>query len=53
MRSQRLSETTPVVDADTPRFWNLTWSVIGDPPDGTFYFNNEPNPWISSWSTRT
>jgi predicted extracellular nuclease len=32
-----------VVEADTPRFWNLTWSVIGDPPDGTFYFENEPN----------
>ena len=32
-----------VVEADTPRFWNLTWSVIGDPADGTFYFNNEPN----------
>jgi predicted extracellular nuclease len=32
-----------VVNADTPRFWNLTWGVIGDPPDGTFYFNNEPN----------
>lgn len=32
-----------VVEADTPRLWNLTWSVIGDPPDGTFYFNNEPN----------
>ena len=32
-----------VVEADTPKLWNLTWSVIGDPPDGTFYFNNEPN----------
>lgn len=32
-----------VVDADNPMFWNLTWSVIGDPTDGTFYFNNEPN----------
>ena len=32
-----------VVEADTPRFWNLSWSVIGAPPDGTFYFNNEPN----------
>lgn len=31
-----------VVEADTPRFWNLTWQVIGDPPDGSFYFNNEP-----------
>ncbi len=29
--------------ADIPRLWNLTWSVIGDPADGTFYFNNEPN----------
>jgi predicted extracellular nuclease len=32
-----------VVDADNPMFWNLTWSVIGDPTDGSFYFNNEPN----------
>ena len=32
-----------VLEADTPRFWNLSWSVIGDPADGTFYFNNEPN----------
>jgi hypothetical protein len=32
-----------VVDADNPLFWNLTWSVIGDPTDGSFYFNNEPN----------
>ena len=32
-----------VVEADTPRFWNLAWLLIGDPPDGTFYFNNEPN----------
>jgi predicted extracellular nuclease len=32
-----------VVDADNPMFWNLSWSVIGDPTDGTFYFNNEPN----------
>ena len=30
-------------DADNPMFWNLTWSVIGDPADGTLYFNNEPN----------
>jgi hypothetical protein len=22
---------------------NLSWLLIGDPPDGTFYFNNEPN----------
>jgi hypothetical protein len=32
-----------VIEATTPRFWNLTWTVIGDPTDGTFYFNNEPN----------
>jgi len=32
-----------VIEADTPKLWNLTWSVIGDPTDGSFYFNNEPN----------
>lgn len=34
---QRVAEGrhTPLLD--------LTWSLIGDPPDGTFYFNNEPN----------
>ena len=32
-----------VLAARTPTFWNLSWSVIGDPADGTFYFNNEPN----------
>jgi predicted extracellular nuclease len=32
-----------VVEADNPMLWNLSWSVIGDPSDGTFYFNNEPN----------
>jgi len=32
-----------VVDADNPLFWNLSWSLIGDPTDGSFYFNNEPN----------
>jgi predicted extracellular nuclease len=32
-----------VIDADNPLFWNLTWSVIGDPADGTFYYSNEPN----------
>jgi len=32
-----------VVGADTLRFWNLSWSVIANPPDGTFYFDNEPN----------
>jgi hypothetical protein len=37
-----------VVEADTPRFWNLTWPVIGDPPDGTFYFDNERTSWTSS-----
>jgi predicted extracellular nuclease len=32
-----------VVDADNPLFWNLSWKVIGDPTDGSFYYNNEPN----------
>ena len=32
-----------VIEGDTPRFWNLMWPLIGDPPDGTFYFDNEPN----------
>ena len=32
-----------VVDGDNPLFWNLSWSVIGDPADGSFYYNNEPN----------
>ncbi len=32
-----------VVDADNPLLWNLSWSVIGDPTDGSFYFNSEPN----------
>jgi hypothetical protein len=32
-----------VVDDDNPRLWNLSWSVTGDPTDGSFYFNNEPN----------
>jgi endonuclease/exonuclease/phosphatase family metal-dependent hydrolase len=31
-----------VVEADTPRFWNLMWPVTGV-PDGTFYFQNNPN----------
>jgi hypothetical protein len=31
-----------VVEADMPRFWNLMWPPAGI-PDGTFYFNNEPN----------
>jgi len=26
-----------------PQGWNLAWLVLGDPPDGTFYFRNEPN----------
>jgi len=25
-----------VVEADTPRFWNLTWLVIGDPVGCTY-----------------
>jgi predicted extracellular nuclease len=32
-----------VVNTDNPMLWNLSWSVIGDPTDGSFYFNNEPN----------
>ncbi len=32
-----------VIEGDIPRFWNLSWPLIGDPPDGTFYFKNEPN----------
>jgi hypothetical protein len=31
-----------VLNAETPRFWNLMWPAAGI-PDGTFYFNNEPN----------
>ncbi|MFI0480386.1 endonuclease/exonuclease/phosphatase family protein [Actinomadura sp. 9N215] len=31
-----------VVEADTPRLWNLMWPAIGT-SDGSFYFNNEPN----------
>jgi predicted extracellular nuclease len=31
-----------VLEADTPRFWNLMWPATGL-TDGTFYFNNEPN----------
>jgi len=31
-----------VVEADTPRFWNLMWPAMGK-PDGTFYFDNQPN----------
>ena len=32
-----------VLDAHAPLFWNLSWSVIGDPTDGSFYYDNEPN----------
>ncbi|MEU4217319.1 endonuclease/exonuclease/phosphatase family protein [Actinoplanes sp. NPDC026623] len=31
-----------VIEADTPRLWNLMWPVAGI-PEGSFYFNNEPN----------
>ncbi|WP_018639875.1 endonuclease/exonuclease/phosphatase family protein [Parafrankia elaeagni] len=31
-----------VINADTPRFWNLMWPAAGA-PEGTFYFQNEPN----------
>ncbi|MCA0323964.1 MAG: endonuclease/exonuclease/phosphatase [Actinobacteria bacterium] len=36
-----------VVNADTARLWNLSWPIMGTghdgEPDGTFYFDNEPN----------
>lgn len=32
-----------VTGADIPRLWNLSWALLGDPPDGTFYFDNQPN----------
>jgi hypothetical protein len=32
-----------VTGSDTvPRFWNLMWNPLGD-PEGSFYFDNEPN----------
>lgn len=31
-----------VVHADSPLLWNLMWPQAGK-PDGTFYFNNQPN----------
>ena len=31
-----------VIEADTPRQWNLMWPAAGI-PDGSFYFTNEPN----------
>jgi endonuclease/exonuclease/phosphatase family metal-dependent hydrolase len=31
-----------VLEADTPRLWNLMWPAAGI-PDGSFYFTNEPN----------
>jgi predicted extracellular nuclease len=31
-----------VLEADTPRLWNLMWPVMGT-PEGTFYFENQPN----------
>jgi hypothetical protein len=36
-----------VVNATNPLLWNLMWPVMGtghvNEPDGTFYFDNEPN----------
>jgi predicted extracellular nuclease len=32
-----------VVDGDNPYFWNLSWSVIGDPADGSFFYDSKPN----------
>jgi predicted extracellular nuclease len=31
-----------VTGAQSPRLWNLMWPAIGT-PDGSFYFDNEPN----------
>lgn len=31
-----------VLNADVPRLWNLMWPALGG-PDGTFYFDNQPN----------
>jgi hypothetical protein len=31
-----------VIEADKPCLWNLMWPPIGK-PDGTFYFDNQPN----------
>jgi hypothetical protein len=31
-----------VIEADTPRLWNLMWPAAGS-PEGSFYFDNEPN----------
>lgn len=37
------SQVERVVSAQTvPRLWNLMWPVLGR-PDGTFYYDNEPN----------
>jgi hypothetical protein len=35
-----------VLNADNPLFWKPAWPIMGgrpDQPDGTFYFNNQPN----------
>jgi predicted extracellular nuclease len=31
-----------VISADVPRLWNLMWPTAGQ-PEGTFYFDNQPN----------
>jgi hypothetical protein len=35
-------QRTKVVEADIPRFWNLSWPSIGK-ADGSFYFDTQPN----------
>ncbi len=38
-------QSRKVTRADNPLLWNLMWDVMGggDKPDGTFYFDNQPN----------
>jgi hypothetical protein len=35
-----------------PLLWNLIWPITGA-PDGSFYFDNQPNMLDQSWPTRT
>ncbi len=38
-------QSRKVTRADNPMLWNLMWDVMGggDKPDGSFYFDNQPN----------